>query len=155
MRLTLTVTDQLALAERQFSHPGYALLGIRVDPVSASLAQSVGLAATAGVVVVEVVTGSPADSAGIDKGDIIFQVDGEDVNDQDQFRQHVGDAIQTGSVVVLLRDSVSGRDRVHGDSRQVGRTAMPTWRLSGTDATRWPRRTAVASASTPRSIPNP
>jgi S1-C subfamily serine protease len=37
---------------------------------------------TEGVVVEEVV---PGDSVGIGKGDIIFQVDGEDVNNQDQF----------------------------------------------------------------------
>lgn len=109
LRLTLTVADQLVLAEKQAARPGYALLGLRVESVSSSLAQSIGLTETAGVVVREVVTGSPADSAGIDKGDIIFQVDGEDVNDQDQFRQHAGDAIQTGSVVVLLRDGVTGK----------------------------------------------
>ena len=109
LTVTLTVADQLELALRQAARPGYALLGIRVDPVSDSLAKDVGLAVTGGVVVVEVVTGSPADSVGIAKGDIIFEVDGEDVNTQDQFRQHVGDAIQTGSVVVLLRDGASGR----------------------------------------------
>ncbi|HUI69556.1 MAG TPA: trypsin-like peptidase domain-containing protein, partial [Spirochaetia bacterium] len=109
LSLALVVADQLKLAQRQAERPGYALLGIRVDRVSLSLAQSVGLNDAAGVVVVEVVTGSPADSVGIGKGDIIFQVDGEDVNDADQFRKHVGDAIQTGSVVVLLRDGASGR----------------------------------------------
>jgi S1-C subfamily serine protease len=55
------------------------------------------------------VPGSPADNVGIAQGDIIFQVDGEDVNDPGQFRAHVGDAIQTGSVVVLLRDGGSGK----------------------------------------------
>jgi len=108
-RATVTVADQLDLAQKQAARPGYALLGIRVDAVSAALAQSVGLSETAGVVVVEVVTGSPAGSVGIAKGDIIFQVDGEDVNDQGQFRTHVGEAIQTGSVIVLLRDGESGK----------------------------------------------
>jgi S1-C subfamily serine protease len=107
--VTLTVSDQLELAQRQAARPGYALLGIRVEAVSDSLAKTVGLTETAGVVVQEVVAGSPADSVGIGKGDIIFQVDGEDVNTTDQFRQHVGDAIQTGSVIVLLRDGQSGR----------------------------------------------
>jgi S1-C subfamily serine protease len=107
--VTLTVADQLDLAKKQAARPGYALLGIRVEAVSGSLAKTVGLTETAGVVVQEVVAGSPADGVGIGKGDIIFQVDGEDVNNPDQFRQHVGDAIQTGSVVVLLRDAQSGR----------------------------------------------
>jgi S1-C subfamily serine protease len=107
--ITVTVADQLELAQRQAARPGYALLGLRVNPVSESLAKDVGLSETAGVVVEEVVTGSPADNVGIAKGDIIFQVDGEDVNNQEQFRARVGDAIQAGSVVVLLRDGGSGK----------------------------------------------
>jgi serine protease Do len=96
--VTLRVADQLDLAKRQAARPGYALLGIRVDPVTDSLAKDVGLTETAGVVVAEVVAGSPADNVGIAKGDIIFQVDGEEVDNQEQFRKNVGDAIQTGSV---------------------------------------------------------
>jgi len=109
LTVILTVADQLELSQRQAARPAYALLGVRVDPVSDSLAKDIGLTDAAGVVVVEVVTGSPADNVGIAKGDIIFEVDGEDVNTRDQFRQHVGDAIQTGNVVVLLRDGASGR----------------------------------------------
>jgi serine protease Do len=109
LTVVVRVADQLELAQTQEARPGYALLGIRVDPVSDSVAQSVGMPETAGVIVVEVVAGSPADSVGIAKGDIIFQVDGEDVNDENQFRKNVGDAIQTGSVIVLLRDGESGR----------------------------------------------
>ena len=109
LTVTVMVADQLELAQRQAARPGYALLGVRVDPVSDSLAKNVGLNETAGVLVVDVVAGSPADNVGIAKGDIIFQVDGEDVNNQGQFRTHVGDAIQTGSVVVLLRDGGTGK----------------------------------------------
>jgi len=109
LNVTLTVADQLDLAKKQAERPGYALLGVRVAAVSSALARSVGLTEAAGVVVEEVIAGSPCDSVGIAQGDIIFQVDGEDVNDADQFRQHVGDAIQTGSVVVLLRDGQSGK----------------------------------------------
>ena len=108
LRVPVTVADQLDLARKKAARPGYALLGIRVDPVSASLAGSIGLNKPIGVLVVEVVPGSPADSVGIGNGDIIFKVDGEDVNDKDQFRQHVGEAIKAGRIVVLLRDAQSG-----------------------------------------------
>ncbi|MGO9309626.1 MAG: trypsin-like peptidase domain-containing protein [Spirochaetia bacterium] len=105
----LTVVDQLALREKQAARPGYAFLGIRVKPVSADLAQNIGLGEPLGVVVVEVVPGSPADNAGIAPGDVVFQVGGSDVNDEDQFRNYVGEAIQSNNVVVLLRDGQSGR----------------------------------------------
>ncbi len=105
----LTVVDQLALREKQAARPGYAFLGIRVKAVSADLAENIGLTEPLGVVVVEVVPGSPADSAGIAPGDIVFQVGGSGVNDDDQFRHLVGEAIQADNVVVLLRDGQSGR----------------------------------------------
>ena len=126
LTVTMTVADQLALAQKQAARPAYALLGIRVDPVSDSIAQSVGLTETAGVLVVEVVTGSPADGVGIAKGDIIFQVDGEDVNDAVQFRTHVGEAIQTGSVIILIRDGASGQDWLHGHPDTVAAPAGPS-----------------------------
>jgi S1-C subfamily serine protease len=62
-----------------------------------------------GVVVIEVVPGSPADNVGIAPGDIVFQVGGSDVNDEDQFRTRIGEAIQAYNVIVLLRDGQSGR----------------------------------------------
>jgi serine protease Do len=107
--LRLSVVDQLALMTRRAESPGYGLLGIRVEPVSSSIAKSVGLSEPSGVLVVEVVPGSPADNVNIAKGDIIFRVDGASVGDQEEFRQRVGEAIQTGNVVVLLRDGPSGR----------------------------------------------
>ena len=58
--------------------------------------------------VAEVVTGSPAGSVGIAKEDVIFQVGGQDVNDKDQFRRYVGEATQTESVIILIRDEESG-----------------------------------------------
>ena len=109
LEVKLTVADQVALMEQRASRPDYALLGIRVDPVSVDLAHRVGLDTPSGVVVVEVVPGSPADNADIAKGDIIFQVDGAPVNTQDDFRLNVGQAIQAGNVVVLIRDAQSGQ----------------------------------------------
>jgi len=58
---------------------------------------------------VRVVPGSPADLANVGRGDIILRTDGAAVNNQEQFRQSVAQAIQSGSVVVLIRDAQSGR----------------------------------------------
>ena len=107
--LKLTVMDQLALLAKQAARPGYALLGIRVKSVSDDLAKTIGLADPLGVVVVEVVPGSPADNVNIAPGDIIFQVGGNDVNDEETFRRQIGEAITADNVVVLLRDGQSGR----------------------------------------------
>ena len=121
----------------------------------------------AGVIVVEVVAGSSADSVGIAKGDIIFQVNGEDANDEEQFRKNVGDAIQTGSVIVLLGDRESGRtgymkipsvrcgvasSRIDGNRERRYRVQVA---IVGYRRDPIPTTTAVAAASTPRSIPRP
>ncbi|MFI5368605.1 MAG: trypsin-like peptidase domain-containing protein [Spirochaetia bacterium] len=107
--VSLAVVDQLALMEKQAARPGYAFLGVRVKAVSEDLAKTVGLSDPVGVVVVEVVPGSPADNVGIAPGDIVFQVGGSDVNDEEQFRTRIGEAIRADNVIVLLRDGQSGR----------------------------------------------
>jgi serine protease Do len=78
--VTLTVVDQLDLRKKQAARPGYAFLGVRVKAVSSDLAQAIGLSDPIGVVVVEVVPGSPSDDVGIAPGDIVFQVGGADVS---------------------------------------------------------------------------
>jgi serine protease Do len=107
--VALTVVDQLSLLAKQSTRPGYAFLGIRVRTVSTELAKTIGLPDPVGVVVVEVVPGSPADNVGITPGDIVFQVGGVAVNDEEGFRRRIGEAIQAENVVVLLRDGQSGR----------------------------------------------
>ena len=102
--------DRLALREKQAARPGYALLGVLVKPVTTDIAATIGLPDPAGVVVVEVVPGSPADMAGIPApGDIVFQVGGAEVNTQQQFRALIGEAVRADNVVILLRDAQSGK----------------------------------------------
>jgi serine protease Do len=54
-------------------------LGVAVSPVSPHAAQSAGLTEARGAVVEGVVPGSPAERAGIKRGDIIVQVNGQPV----------------------------------------------------------------------------
>ena len=55
-------------------------LGVRVQPVDEDIAASLGLQEAAGALVAEVVADSPAADAGLQAGDIILQVDGEDID---------------------------------------------------------------------------
>jgi len=56
-----------------------AFLGIQGETVDPSVADMYGLGADAGAVVVAVVDGSPADDAGLQRGDIITGIDGDEV----------------------------------------------------------------------------
>ena len=71
--IMLTVVDQLDLRAKQAARPGYAFLGVRVKAVSSDLAKTIGLSDPIGVVVAEVVPGSPADNVGMRRGTSSFK----------------------------------------------------------------------------------
>lgn len=62
-------------------------LGVTIQPLNEELAESFGLEETHGALVAEVVKGSPAEKAGLKRGDVIMVFDGhliEDLNDLPQ-----------------------------------------------------------------------
>ena len=68
----------------------YARIGIKLAPLTPPLARQFGLEpSTKGVLVGEVVPGSPADKAGLKQGDVITSFAGEKVNDHSSFRLKV------------------------------------------------------------------
>ena len=68
----------------------YARVGIRLAPLTAPLARQFGLeSSTKGVLVAEVVKGSPADKAGLKQGDVITSFAGEKVQDASSFKLRV------------------------------------------------------------------
>ncbi len=65
-------------------------LGVTIDqadPITPETAEEMELPVSHGIIVVEVVSGSPAERAGIKPGDIIFQLAGKDVKSFDGLRQ--------------------------------------------------------------------
>lgn len=63
--------------------PVHAYLGVTLTSVNATNAQQNNLAVTSGAYVSEVTADSPADKAGMKKGDIIVAVDGEEISSAD------------------------------------------------------------------------
>jgi len=61
-------------------------VGVELREITADLAESFKLGATAGVLVAGVQRGSPGDRAGIKPGDIVVTVDGKQVRDPDSMR---------------------------------------------------------------------
>jgi Do/DeqQ family serine protease len=81
------------------------MLGVTVQSVNSDLAKSLGLERVAGALISAVQPASPADRAGVRRGDVVVELDGVAVTDHNQLRNHVAQK-QPGSSVRLkvLRD---------------------------------------------------
>ena len=65
------------------------MLGVTVQGITPELAQSLRLADIAGALVSDVSDGSPADQAGLERGDVITAIDGVVIEDSNRLRNHV------------------------------------------------------------------
>jgi len=75
-------------------------LGVALQPLSADLAQSLGLAGTNGAVVGSTITGSPAAQAGLQQGDVIVAYDSTPVDDYRHVQRLVAET-RVGKSVTL------------------------------------------------------
>jgi serine protease Do len=83
----------------------WGFLGVGPQEITPDLADALGVDPRSGILVNAVVEGSAAEEAGIERGDIILEFDGERVTDVDQFRLKVASAGVGSEVeVIVLRD---------------------------------------------------
>jgi serine protease Do len=80
-------------------------LGVLIQKVTPGLAESFGLDEPIGALVAEVIEGSPADEAGLQRGDIVVSIDGYKIKDYGELSRQAAKA-KSGSKVVLevIRD---------------------------------------------------
>ncbi len=78
-------------------------LGLSVQTLNEQLAEKLGVKEDSGVVITEVVPGSPADSQGLRSGMIIKQVDHAPVKTADEFAKAVKASKESGSVLLLVQ----------------------------------------------------
>ena len=76
-------------------------LGIVVQPVTEDIAGNLGLSSAKGVIVSQVQNGSPAERAGMQRGDVILALNGNAVSDPNTFRNDI--AGTPGGRTVTLR----------------------------------------------------
>jgi serine protease Do len=85
-------------------------LGVAIQDLSDELAEALGVTATDGVVVVEVVPDGPAHAAGMERGDVILRFDGDEVASSGQLRNDI--AMRGAGVTVSL-------EVARGDAREA------------------------------------
>ncbi|HET9939532.1 MAG TPA: PDZ domain-containing protein [Candidatus Eisenbacteria bacterium] len=87
------------------SASGGGYLGVRVQEITRDLQRARDLPSTQGALVSMVADGSPADQAGIRRGDVIVRVDGNEITDPDELIREMKDEDAGAQVrVVVLRD---------------------------------------------------
>ena len=78
-------------------------LGITVQKVTSDIASSLGMKEAKGVLVAQVQPGSPAELAGLKKGDIITAFNGTEVNDPNVFRNQVASRLPGTEVTLTIQ----------------------------------------------------
>ena len=80
-------------------------VGLRIQSIDEGLAKYYNLGTTKGVIVTQVIKGTPADKSGIKVGDIIVQVENYNINDSETL-ESVFQEFRTGQTITvkLLRD---------------------------------------------------
>ncbi len=106
VNMVRSVMDQLI----QFGEVRRGVLGVNIYDVTAEVAKQYGLAERSGAWVAGVARGSPAERAGVERGDVITSLNGITVKGAGQLRNAIG-LLRVGDQVeiVLLRDGKSRR----------------------------------------------
>ena len=85
---------------KEHGHVNRAWLGVQIQPVTADMADSLGLKTAEGAIVDQPQPASPAAKAGIEAGDVISAVDGKPVKDARNLAQTIG-KLAPGTTVKL------------------------------------------------------
>jgi len=84
-----------------------AWLGSEIQELDATISDALNLTADTGVLINDVVPGSPADVAGLQRGDVIVSMNGVDILDSFQIQDIVSD-LDPGDTAKLVIDTVDG-----------------------------------------------
>jgi serine protease Do len=86
-QLAVSIVDQLL----SYGETRRGWLGVNIQRVSPEIAETYGLPAARGAIVIRVTEDSPAETAGLEPGDLILSYDGRDVTDDRYLTRMVAD----------------------------------------------------------------
>jgi serine protease Do len=101
LRVNIGTLEEPQLAAVTREDGGPAVYGLRAQNLTPELAEQLGVEPGGGVVVTDVEPGSPADDAGLQRGDVIIEVNREEVKDLGALRNKLEDSDK--SVLMLIR----------------------------------------------------
>lgn len=129
--LAIAVTDQL-IANGKVSR---GWLGVTIQPVTEDMADALDLAEAKGAIVNDLQTGGPAEKSGIERSDVIVEVNGIGIEDSTGLTREVAKLIAgTENDFVVIRDGVRRTvkvkvaERPEDTAAEFGRTNNPSER---------------------------
>lgn len=121
-----------------------AQLGVSIQPMTADLAESLGLKEARGAIVSSVTAGSAAERAGIKRGDVLRSFNGQPVHDINSLRNRVAEAGPGSNAgVVVVRDGSERTLTITLDEAAASQAAR------GSDSTGSDDKTALGVAVAP------
>ncbi len=142
INMARSIMDQIV----EFGEVRRGLLGVNIYTVTPALAEAYGLDVEKGALVAQVQPASAADEAGIEAGDVIVKLDGDDIDDAGELRNRIG-LMRVGDEVQIevIRDGKRKRIRARlgGQQEQLAAVEMPP-SLQGAEITEVPEERGVA-----------
>lgn len=92
----------MAQKEKEKESPS-ARFGLHVQELTPQIAQQLGYTKAKGVVISQVDPGSPADEAGLQRGDLIQEVDRQKVTSVSEYRNQLSSIKKDESFLLLVR----------------------------------------------------
>jgi len=136
-------TAKMVVAQlKDKGHVTRGWLGVQIQPVTAGIADSLGLKKAEGAMVDQPQTGSPASKAGIESGDVITAVNGTPVKDARDLARQIGTIMPNTSVkldilrkgelraLTLTLGEVPNEQQAKADTEQVTPAGIPHFGLT-------------------------
>ena len=101
LRVKIGALEEPNLAQAEPARPNSGVYGLRAQDLTPELASQLGIDEEDGVVVTEVRPGSPAGEAGLQRGDVIIEVDRHEVKNTDDLQAKLESDDE--SILILIR----------------------------------------------------
>ena len=100
-RFQVKIEELKEIKKKKDADEETANLGMTVEELTPEIARQYGVSTKKGLVVVDVENNSPAEEAGIQRGDIILEIDQKPIQDLQQYKEKIRQ-YQTGDTILFL-----------------------------------------------------
>jgi serine protease Do len=143
-QLAVSVVDQL----REFGETRRGWLGVRIQPVTDDIAESLGMKSATGALIAGIIKGGPVDNGSIQPGDVVIKFDGKDIDNVRDLPRIVAESPVGKAVdVVIVRKGVEQTVKVTLGRLEDGEKLASSEEGTGGEESGGEQDKAVATAS--------